>query len=135
MAAVDQKPGNNSQPQSNQAPPAPFDETAAKNLVEGGIEVLNEISKTIIGLVAKKHNCTPEETKAAIDGVTISDKARALIKDGGVLCAKKYSMSTGSAPEMLVGMGLALWGGSVFMTYRAITAEDEQTPAKEEKKQ
>ncbi len=120
-ASVDKNSSDKTLLQSQQAPAAPFDEKAAKAMVEGGLELMTGVAQTVIKMLAKKHKCTAEETAEALENVKPTEKARELITTGAVMTLKKRGAACDAAPEIVLGMGVCLWGGSVFLTAKAIS--------------
>jgi hypothetical protein len=103
--------------------PPPFDEEAARTLVEIGIGLLNDAASTIVGAVAKKETGDDALAKEAGAAVRMSEKIEHAIKTGAVQCAKKYAVRLDYAPEMMLGGGLIIWAGQVSMSIRTLKAK------------
>jgi hypothetical protein len=116
--AVGAPTGNEIRPENNPPPDPPLDDATIEAGVEGIAEILNTVGTTIVGIVAKKNNCTAQETQDAQDQVKVPE----LMKKGGKLCAKKYARLIRYAPEMMLGGGFLLWLGSITLTCKSIVA-------------
>jgi hypothetical protein len=96
---------------------------------------LNDGAAAIVGAIAKKEtqdNALSEEAAAA---VRMSEKIETAIKQGAVLCAKKYAVRLDYAPEMMLGGGLIIWLGQVSMSIRALKAKGAELREREKGQQ
>jgi hypothetical protein len=91
-----------------------FDEATARQLVQIATDVLNELASTIAEAVAKRETGDKQFAAEEAEGVRMSERAERLIKEGGFLCAKKYSVNMTYAPEFMLSAGVVIWGGTVL---------------------
>lgn len=95
-------------------------------MVEAVTEMMNGLASTIITLVAKKNDASPEETREAVANVQMSERAKKLFTLGAMGCAKKYNLALG--PEFMLAGGLLMWGGSIVVTAKMLVVADAPKP-------
>jgi hypothetical protein len=115
--------------------PPPFDEATARTLVEIGIGLLNDGAAAIVGAVAKKETGDRALADEAGKAVRMSEKVEGAIREGAVLCAKKYAVRLDYAPEMMLGGGLVIWLGQVSMSIRALKSKGSELRERQKKPQ
>jgi hypothetical protein len=103
-----------------QPPPVQIDEKAIEILVDGVLEMMNDMSEMLMRFVAKRYECSPTVTEEAVKTARMRDKTREMIKMGAMACAKKYAAQVQYAPETAAVGGIAFFGLSNYLGFRVL---------------
>jgi hypothetical protein len=97
-----------------------------ETLVDGIIQGVDDVVAGIAETVARKRTGDPALAKSVREVVRMGDKARAMIRLGGVGCAKKYLPEWQATPEAMLGGGVAIWLLGVATQLRMLMPKEEK---------
>lgn len=89
-------------------------------MVEVGISGLNYLGGLIVRLIGGKEISDAAVIDAAVKNSQMPEDAKVHIKAGGVACMRKHGANLGYGPEMMLGMGVLMWGGVVGSQVKAL---------------
>lgn len=99
-------------------------ETLVDGLIQGVEDLVCGFSETIV--IKRTHDASL--AKSVKEVVRIGEKARAMIRLGGIGCAQKYLPQWQATPEAMLGGGVALWLIGVTTQLRMVLPQKPANP-------